>query len=145
MTRRAALSLSMLPVLLPFGASGCSERARAGRPGTIGWFPSAMPDELPRITNAELPFRYPLPQYARQLQGNVLLRLYVEADGHVVTDSTRLLQSSGDAAFDSAALAGAKALQFQPARRRGTPIPVSLLFPVHVRHPDARAFPGDTL
>jgi protein TonB len=104
-----------------------------------------MPDELPRITNAELPFRYPLPQYARQLQGNVLLRLYVEADGHVVTDSTRLLQSSGDAAFDSAALAGAKALQFQPARRRGTPIPVSLLFPVHVRHPDARAFPGDTL
>jgi TonB family protein len=103
-----SLSRWMMPVLLPLGTFGCSERARAGRQGTSSWFLSAMPDELPQMVNAELPFRYPIPQYLRRVQGNVLLRLYVDIDGHMVPDSTRIMESSGERALDSAALAGAQ-------------------------------------
>jgi protein TonB len=104
-----------------------------------------MPDELPQIANAELPFRYPIPLFLQKIQGNVLLRLFVSPDGRVVTDSTRVVESSGQAALDSAALAGSAQLQFRPARRRGVPIAVSLLFPVHFRHPEGPRLPGDTL
>jgi TonB family protein len=138
------ISLWCMAIQLPIGMSGCSERARAGRSGVASWLPGRLPDELPQIVNAELPFRYPIPQYLRRVQGNVLLRLYVDANGQVIQDSTRIMESSGEPAFDAAALAGALALHFQPARRRDTPIPVSLLFPVHFRHPEAPPFPGDS-
>lgn len=115
------------------------------RSGGGSWLGSAMPDELPQIVNAELPFRYPIPLYLERVQGNVTLRLFVGPDGKVLTDSIRLVASSGQPALDSAALAGASQLQFRPARRRGTPIAVSLLFPVHFRHPDGPRLPGDTL
>lgn len=135
----------ILPVLLPLGGVGCSERTRAGRPGPVGWLGTSMPDELPQIANAELPFRYPIPLFLQKIQGNVLLRLFVSPDGRVVTDSTRVVESSGQAALDSAALVGSAQLQFRPARRRGVPIAVSLLFPVHFRHPEGPRLPGDTL
>lgn len=132
-------------MLLPWGVFGCSERTRPMRSGGGSWLGSAMPDELPQIVNAELPFRYPIPLYLDRVQGNVTLRLFVGPDGKVLTDSIRLVESSGQPALDSAALAGASQLQFRPARRRGTPIAVSLLFPVHFRHPDGPRLPGDTL
>lgn len=139
----------LLPSVLYLSAAGCSERTRVARPGSDGWFgaalPSAMPDERPRMLNDDLPFRYPVAQYRQQVQGNVLLRLFVDSAGHVIADSTRLLETSGQPALDSAALAGASLLRFRPAYRRGTAIPVSLVYPVHFRHPEGRALPGDSL
>ena len=93
-----------------------------------------MPDERPQMLNDELPFRYPVSEYLARVQGNVTLRLFVDTSGRVVADSTRVVEASGHGALDSAALAGAVQLRFRPARRGGTPIPVSLLFPVHFRH-----------
>lgn len=104
-----------------------------------------MPDERPRILNDELPFRYPVPEYQAGVQGNVLLRLFVDTTGRVVPDSTRLVEPSGNGALDSAALRGASLLQFRAARRGGMPIPVSLLFPVHFRHPGGNPLRGDSL
>ena len=41
----------------------------------------SVPDETPVMVNSELPFRYPAALYARKVQGNVTLRLYVDRDG----------------------------------------------------------------
>lgn len=122
--------------LLTLLCAGCSERSRSLRSAGDGWFLSGQPDEPPQMANESLPFEYPVAQYLRRVEGNVMLRLYVDANGTVLRDSTRLDQSSGVAAFDSAALSGARRLRFRPARRRGEPIPVAMLFPVHFRHPD---------
>jgi TonB family protein len=136
----------MPALLIPLTVLGCSERARTGRPGG-GWFgaSSAMPDERPQMLNKDVPFRYPVSLYLQRIEGNVTLRLFVDADGRVVSDSTRVVQPSGHTALDSAALAGAAQLEFRPARRGGTPIPVSLLYPVHFRHPEGRLPAGDSL
>jgi TonB family protein len=138
-----------LLLLLSVTVLGCSERARQARQGTDGWLGSAsipaMPDERPQMLNDELPFRYPVPQYLARVQGNVMLRLFLDASGRVVSDSTRVVEASGHDALDSAALAGASQLRFRPARLRGTAIPVSLLFPVHFRHPGGTPLRGDSL
>lgn len=97
------------------------------------------------MLNAELPFQYPVSLYVQKVQGNVTLRLFVESDGRVIADSTRIAEASGYSALDSAALAGAARLRFRPARLRGTPVPVTLLYPVHFRHPEGAALPVDTL
>jgi TonB family protein len=131
-------------VVLPVGAIACSERQRAARPDLDGWWNSGQPDAVPQMLNDELPFRYPVPLYVRRVQGNVMLRLYVDTSGAVVPDSTRVVEPSGYPALDSAALAGAARLRFRGARRRGVPIAVSMLFPVHFRHPEGPRLPGDS-
>jgi TonB family protein len=106
--------------------------------------PTPRPDELPALVNAELPFRYPAELYARKVQGNVTLKLFIDRDGRVVRDSTRVDETSGYPALDSAALSGAAQLQFVPAKLHGEPLPVTIVFPVHFRHPEARPLPGDS-
>ena len=122
-------------------ALGCSERTRPLRAASSAWWQGGPPDELPHMLNEALPFQYPVVEYMRQIQGNVLLRLFVDSLGLVVADSTRIEQSSGVAALDSAALAGAPRLRFQPARRGGSTIAVAMLFPVHFRHPGVAQTP----
>ena len=105
----------------------------------------AHPDTYPIMLNKEMPFRYPPALYAEKVQGNVTLRLYVDKDGSVVDDSTRVIESSNIAPLDSAAIKGSRELKFVPAKLRGTPMPVSILFPVYFRHPDAPPPPGDSI
>jgi TonB family protein len=100
---------------------------------------------MPVLANAELPFRYPPALYTRKIQGNVTLRLFVDRDGSVAPDSTRVDEPSGNATLDSAAAIGAASLRFVPAKLNGEPVPVTILFPVYFRHPEARPLPGDTL
>jgi len=103
------------------------------------------PDELPALATTELPFKYPAALYARKVQGNVTLKLFIDRDGRVRPDSTRVAEPSGFAALDSAAIAGASDLRFVPAKLRGKPTAFSILFPVYFRHPEARPLPGDTI
>ena len=103
------------------------------------------PDEPPVMVNADMPFRYPPALYARRVQGNVMLRLFVEKDGSVLADSTRVEESSGYASLDSAAVTGSQQLYFIPAKLHGEPLAVSVLFPVYFRHPEAAPLPGDTI
>ena len=105
----------------------------------------AHPDEAPRVLNTELPFRYPAALYARRVQGNVTLRLYIDTTGQTRVDSTRIEESSGYAALDSAAVKGAQDLRFVPAKLHGEPLATTVLFPVYFRHPEAHALPGDTI
>ena len=106
---------------------------------------SSAPDEVPKMLNTELPFRYPAALYARKVQGNVTLRLRIDRDGQVRADSTRIEESSGYAALDSAAVKGSQELRFIPAKLHGEPLPVTILFPVYFRHPEAHPLPGDTI
>ncbi len=97
------------------------------------------------MVNRDLPFRYPASLYARRIQGNVTLRLFVDVDGRARPESTRVDESSGYPDLDSAALRGSQELQFVPAKVHGEPRAVAVLFPVYFRHPEASPLPGDTI
>jgi TonB family protein len=103
------------------------------------------PDALPVMLNREPPFRYPAPLYAQKVQGNVTLRIFIDRDGRVRPESTRVEESSGYTSLDSSAVTGSQELRFRPARLRGEPMAVSILFPVFFRHPEASPLPGDTV
>lgn len=124
--------------------TGCGDGAGGKRVGLVPGG-SVRPDEPPVMVNAELPFRYPPALYARKVQGNVTLRLFVDRDGRARADSTRVDESSGHDALDSAAVRGSQELRFVPAKLHGEPVPVSVLFPVYFRHPEASPLPGDTI
>ncbi|MFN2399778.1 MAG: energy transducer TonB [Gemmatimonadaceae bacterium] len=102
------------------------------------------PDSLPVMRNRELPFRYPPALYERKVQGDVMLRIFIDSMGFVVPESTSVAESSGYPALDSAAVSGAANLGFSPARANGRSIAISILLPVRFRHPRAPPLPGDS-
>jgi protein TonB len=104
-----------------------------------------QPDVAPVMLNKELPFRYPPALYAQKVQGNVTLRIFIDSNGAIVPDSTRVAETSGFNALDSAAMKGSRDLKFEPAKTRGQPVPVSILLPVFFRHPDAPPLAGDSI
>jgi TonB family protein len=125
--------------------SACGERDTTQKMAQALQVRSVHPDEVPTVINTELPFRYPAVLYARRIQGNVTLRLFIDRDGQVRADSTRIEESSGYAALDSAAVKGSQELRFVPAKLRGEAMATTVLFPVYFRHPEAHALPGDTI
>src|SRR5437588_9826638 len=104
-----------------------------------------QPDVAPVMLNKELPFRYPPALYAQKVQGNVTLRIFIDSNGAIVPDSTRIAETSGFTALDSAAMKGSRELKFEPAKTLGQPVPVSILLPVYFRHPDAPPLAGDSV
>jgi periplasmic protein TonB len=129
-------------LLLLLGAAGCKKGEGSSSPfQTVG----RQPDVAPVMLNKELPFRYPPALYAQKVQGNVTLRIYIDSNGAIVADSTRVAETSGFSALDSAAMKGSRDLKFDPAKTRGQPVPVSILLPVFFRHPDAAPLPGDSI
>jgi TonB family protein len=106
---------------------------------------SVMPDSLPVMLNAQLPFKYPPELYARRVQGNVTLRIHIDTSGQIAPESTTVAESSGYPPLDSAAIFGARSLEFRPAFAEGAPLAISVLFPVYFRHPEASPLPGDTV
>jgi len=102
-------------------------------PGTLARLDSA--DQPPVATNASSPVEYPPVLLDQGIEGQVLLRLYADASGRLSPDSTRVAESSGYPALDSAALAGAPRLHFSPALRRGRPVAAAFLQPVQFRNP----------
>ena len=62
--------------------------------------PGPQLDEMPALLNADLPFRYPAALYAQKVQGNVTLKLFIDRDGRILPDSTRVDETSGYAALD---------------------------------------------
>jgi len=105
----------------------------------------ARPDELPVVLNDTMPFRYPPALYAQRVQGNTTLRIFIDANGHVVPDSTSVAEPSGYPPLDSAAVVGSRTLRFVPAKKGGQGMAISILFPVYWRHPQAPPLPGDTI
>ncbi|MHB1222693.1 MAG: TonB family protein, partial [Gemmatimonadaceae bacterium] len=140
--RRIALDVLLGVLLGALVGSGCSSDDRPAA-SAVTTQRGGPPDELPRMLNAELPFRYPPALYAQKAQANVLLRLFVDSLGVVVRDSTMVVEPSGSPQLDSAAVTGATELTFAPARRDGAAVGTMVLLPVHFRHPEAPPLPGD--
>ena len=132
-------------LVITLASSGCMDRDTTQKVARALQAGPPAPDEVPRMINSELPFRYPPALYAQKVQGNVTLRLRVDTDGQVRSDSTRIEETSGYPALDSAAVKGSQELRFVPAKLHGEPMAVTILFPVYFRHPDARPLPGDTI
>ncbi len=129
---RAGWLLFMTPLALALAS--CRSEESPGRPGQ-----QARGFEPPVVTNPESPVEYPADLFEQQVEGVVLLRLYVTASGTLVPDSTRIEESSGFPELDSAALRSIDQLRFAPARRDGIPIATAFVQPVHFRHPDLAA------
>ena len=129
-------------ILVLVCATACKKGEGSNLPfQTVG----RQPDVAPVMLNKELPFRYPPALYAQKVQGNVTLRIYIDRDGSIVADSTRVAETSGFNALDSAAMKGSRDLRFEPATTQGIPVPVSILLPVFFRHPDAPPLAGDSV
>jgi TonB family protein len=90
----------------------------------------------PVVTNPEPPVEYPAVAFDRQIEGTVVLRLFIDESGAVAPESTRIAEGSGRSDLDSAALAGVPHMRFAPARRNGAPVATAFLQPVHFRHPE---------
>ena len=134
-------SKCVLILLLAFAAA-CKKGEGSNLPfQTVG----RQPDVPPVMLNKELPFRYPPALYAQKVQGNVTLRIYIDSNGAIVPDSTRIAETSGFTALDSAAMKGSRDLKFEPAKTMGQPVAVSILLPVYFRHPDAPPLAGDSV
>jgi TonB family protein len=99
----------------------------------------------PVLLTRELPFVYPPALYDSRVEGDVALRLYIDSLGLVVQESTSVAEPSGHAEFDSAAVAGAPYLEFQPARSEGARIGKTVVLPVKFRVPSADTLRPDTL
>ena len=99
--------------------------------------PARRGDDAPVMVNPESPVEYPAALYARGIEGKVVLRLFVDETGQLRSDSTRVAESSGYPALDSAALAAVPGFRFAPALRNGTAVSATFLQPVHFRHPEA--------
>lgn len=84
--------------------------------------------ERPTPLYGEVPIEYPLELWDQDVEGETTLRVRVTDVGEV--DSVVVIASSGHAAFDSAAIDGARDLRFQPARRNGKRIEVWAHVPV---------------
>src|SRR5438309_11065428 len=127
MMRRNAIAAAGLAALASVSA-GCRKSESDGVPSqTVG----RQPDVAPIMLNKELPFRYPPALYAQKVQGNVTLRIFIDSNGAIVPDSTRIAETSGFTALDSAAMKGSRELRFEPAKTMGQPVPVSILLPVY--------------
>src|SRR6266545_1243020 len=135
----AAASYGVAALMFACGDGSSEQRAGLLSGG------SPRPDEAPVLVNKVLPFRYPAALYARKVQGNVTLRLFIDPDGRVRADSTRVEESSGIGSLDTAAVLGSQDLHFIPAKLHGEPMGVIVLFPVYFRHPEAVSLPGDTI
>lgn len=99
---------------------------------------AAPPEEEPPVAvNPQAPIHYPPALFDRGVEGEVVLRLFIDSTGKVVPESSKVGESSGSRSLDSAALDGSKQLRYAPAKRRGVPITTWFLQPVEFRQPQA--------
>jgi TonB family protein len=144
--RRAVGGAACGAVLLFAGVSGCVTKEDAKKMiEALQTAQPSRPDVLPAMLNRDIPVRYPPALYARKAQGNVTLRIFIDSAGRVHPESTVVTESSGEKAFDSAAVVGVRDLRFSPARRQGAAVAVSILFPIYFRHPQGMPVPGDSV
>lgn len=129
---RAALAAA-----LALAAARCGKAPPAEQSTSGGQAGAPADQEPPVAINGDSPIQYPPRLYEQRVEGDVVLRLFVDSAGRLVPESSGVAEGSGYPALDSAALAGARRLRFAPARRHGLPIATAFLQPIEFRHPQA--------
>ena len=99
-------------VTLLIGASACAEAE-----------PVTPPRQMPGS-----PFHYPEELWDAGVEGETVLRLWVNPEGEV--DSVQVERTSEYPAFDTAAVNGARDLHFEAARQAGEAVGAWVLLPV---------------
>ena len=125
---RMAGGLLALSMLVSACASGEPDAAPDASSGAAAVEPPVALDATPAIA-------YPSGVDDTTAVLTVTLRLFVDEQGHVVADSTRIAESSGVAALDSAAVEGAPRLRYSPALRGGEPLATAFVQQVEFRRP----------
>lgn len=74
------------------------------------------------------PFHYPEELWDAGVEGETVLRLWVNPEGGV--DTVQVERTSDYPAFDSSAVNGARDLQFEPAQQSGAAVGAWVLLPV---------------
>ena len=119
------------------GVAACG-KARSGDQAGSGEPSGGPPDQEPPVAlNGDSPIQYPPRLYDQKVEGDVVLRLFVDSTGRLAAESSRVAESSGYPALDSAALSGSRRLRFTPARRHGLSIATAFLQPIEFHHPQA--------
>ena len=88
--------------------------------------PAPMPPR-PAAILAHVAPRYPSLARRRGIEGNVKLSVVIEADGSI--GSIEVVESSGSAVLDRAAVAAVREWEFRPAEVRGHPVRATLELP----------------
>jgi TonB family protein len=90
------------------------------------------PEEVePEVISLESPYRYPVELWDAGAEGETIVMVHVTRSGGV--DSVYVLEGSGHAALDSAALAGTRELRFAPGRRGDRRVDMWAKLPVRFR------------
>ena len=133
----------VLAAALALGVASCGKSRSGDQTG--GAEPSsAPPDQEPPVAlNGDSPIQYPPRLYDQRVEGDVVLRLFVDSTGRLAAESSRVAESSGYPALDSAALSGSRRLRFTPARRHGLPIATAFLQPIEFHHPQVGGSVGN--
>jgi len=97
--------------------------------------PPPPAEEAPVAINPDPPIQYPPALFEQKVEGEVVLRLFADSTGKLVAESTKIAESSGYPALDSAAIAGAGKLKFAPAKRHGLPVATAFLQPIEFKVP----------
>jgi TonB family protein len=121
-----ALTAVCVMVAAACGGSTPESDAQAGQA-------TSPESEAPVALNPDVPIAYPPALFEQRVEGDVILRLFVDSTGKLRPESTRVAEASGYPALDSAALAGSAALQFAPAKRHGVAVATAFLQPVEFR------------
>ena len=85
--------------------------------------------EAPTLRFTQNLVEYPVDLWNQGIGGTALVRVLVDEAGGV--DSVTVAVSSGVPALDSAAVTGARQMEFEPARRGAEPVRVWARVPVH--------------
>lgn len=128
--RRLALGL-----LLVTGAAGCADTVNPTAGGLRIGVQNA-PLKPPVRIDSLRPFEYPPAAWSYGASGTTVLKILISETGSV--DSAFVLQSSGDRALDSAAIANSRRLEWAPAEQGGEPIPIWGRLPVIYPSPGER-------
>ena len=139
---RGAPAITAIVVAL----AGCHGSAPRADSATGGGQAAPPPEsEAPVALNPNVPIAYPPALFDQKVEGDVTLRLFVDSTGKLIPESTRVTEPSGYPALDSAALAGASAPRFAPAKRHGIPVATAFLQPVEFRQVGTTRAGGGTV
>lgn len=115
--------------------------AACGKPPVPPTANAAPAEEPPVALNAEPTVQYPPELYDRRVEGDVLLRLFTDSSGKLHPESTRVAESSGYAALDTAAVRGVAKLHYAPASLHGLAISTAFFQTIEFRHPGGTGGP----